>query len=226
MMDIQPADPLPPNAAPAISRARQIAEQLLNGEPGSHDWEHTLRVYRLCCDIGAREGVDMVVLSVAAFFHDIGRCRQDESRGGVCHAEQGAQMAADLVADLPLTEAQKANVVHCVRAHRFRKAPQPATNEAKVLFDADKLDAIGAVGVARAYQFAGEVGARLHNANHDLSNTRAYSREDTGYREYQIKLRHIKDRMLTETGRRVAEGRHHFMVQFFQRFLAEVDGRL
>jgi uncharacterized protein len=133
-------------------------------------------------------------------------------------------MAAGLVADLPLTEAQKVNVVHCVRAHRFRKEPRPETIEAQVLFDADKLDAIGAVGVARAYQFAGEVGARLHNPNHDLSNTLAYSREDTGYREYKVKLRHIRDRMLTDTGRRVAEGRHCFMVQFFERFLEEVEG--
>ena len=167
----------------------------------------------------------MVVLSVAALLHDVGRCHQDTSRGAVCHAQQGAQMAAEMVADLPLTEAQRGNVVHCVRAHRFRKEPHPETIEARVLFDADKLDAIGAVGIARTYQFAGEVGARLHNPNHDVSNTRAYSRDDTGFREYQVKLRHIKDRMLTNAGRRVAAERHHFMVRFFERFLEEIEGR-
>jgi len=167
----------------------------------------------------------MTVLLVAALLHDIGRGRQDEGRGDICHAAHGAAVAADLVANLPLTDDQRANVVHCIRAHRFRAAPHPQTTEARVLFDADKLDAIGAVGIARAYQFAGEVGARLHNPNHDVRDTRPYSREDTGYREYQVKLRHIKDRMLTETGRRVAEGRHRFMVQFFDRFLAEIEGR-
>jgi len=213
-------------AAPAVAEARKMAARLLDGDRGSHDWEHTLRVYRLCQDIGPPEGADMIVLPVAALLHDIGRGRQDEGRGDICHAVHGAALAADLVANLPLTEDQKTNVVHCIRAHRFRKAPQPQTAEARVLFDADKLDAIGAVGIARAYQFAGEVGARLHNSNHNVRDTRPYSREDTGYREYQVKLRHIKDRMLTETGRRVAEGRHRFMVQFFERFVAEIEGRL
>jgi uncharacterized protein len=203
-----------------------MARQHLAGDPGSHDWEHTLRVYRLCADLGPREGADLAVLLVAALLHDIGRGHQDASRGAVCHAERGAAMSAALVAELPLTQAQKRNVVHCVRAHRFRRQPHPETIEAKVLFDADKLDAIGAVGIARTYQFAGEVGARLHNPNHDVRNTRAYSREDTGYREYQVKLRHIQRRMLTKAGRRVAEGRHRFMIRFFERFLKEVEGRL
>lgn len=226
-MDARPTDPFEKPEVPAVAMARQMAAQLFEGGPGSHDWEHTLRVCRLCRDLGPQEeGVDMVVLSVAALLHDIGRCHQDASRGAVCHAQQGAEMAAGLVADLPLTEAQKTNVVHCVRAHRFRKEPHPDTIEARVLFDADKLDAIGAVGIARAYQFAGEVGARLHNPNHDVSNTRAYSREDTGYREYQVKLRYIKDRMLTDAGRRVAEGRHRFMACFFERFLQEIQGQL
>jgi uncharacterized protein len=225
-MDMHSADDLASDAAPAVIQARGIASRLLDGDRGSHDWEHTVRVYRLCRDIGPAEGADMAVLLVAALLHDIGRTLQDKSQGDVCHAEQGAAMAADLLVNLPLTDDQKANVLHCIRAHRFRKAPQPQTAEARVLFDADKLDAIGAVGIARAYQFAGEVGARLHNPNHDVRNTQAYSREDTGYREYQIKLRHIRDRMLTATGRRVAEGRHRFMVQFFERLLGEIEGCL
>lgn len=226
MMDARSKGERPdPGAAPAVVRARRMARQLLDGGRSSHDWEHTLRVYRLCCDIGPREGADMIVLQVAALLHDIGRSHQDDSHGAVCHAERGAAMAADLVAALPLAQDQKANVVHCVRAHRFRAAPDPATIEARVLFDADKLDAIGALGIARAYQFAGEVGARLHNPRHDVRNTRAYSRDDTGYREYQVKLRHIKGRMLTEAGRRVAEGRHRFMARFFDRLLDEIEGR-
>ena len=225
-MDRHPLDNSIPDTAPAVVRAREAAARLLDGDRGSHDWEHTLRVYHLCRDIGPSEGADMEVLLVAALLHDIGRRHQDNSLGSVCHAEQGAAMTAELVAAFPLTDDQKANVVHCVQAHRFRKAPRPGTIEARVLFDADKLDAIGAVGIARAYQFAGELGARLHNPNHDVRHTRAYSREDTGYREYQVKLRHIRDRMLTATGRRVAEGRHRFMVQFFDRFLEEIEGRL
>jgi uncharacterized protein len=226
MKDLPPEFHFDPDASPAVVRARDMAERLFRRNRGSHDWEHTLRVYRLCCDLGPREGADMPVLLVAALLHDVGRSRQDSSRGAVCHAEQGAAMTAGLAAELPLTDAQKTNVEHCVRAHRFRKAPAPATIEARVLFDADKLDAIGAVGIARAYQFAGEVGARLHNPNLEVRHTQAYTREDTGYREYQVKLRHIKDRMLTASGRRMAEGRHRFMVAFFERFIEEVEGRL
>ena len=85
---------------------------------------------------------------------------------------------------------------------------------------------IGAKYYWDAYTNNMAMGARLHNAGHDVRNTQAYSREDTGYREYQVKLRHIKGRMLTETGRRAAEGRHRFMVQFFERFLDEIEGRL
>jgi uncharacterized protein len=93
-----------------------------------------------------------------------------------------------------------------------------------VLFDADKLDAIGAVGVARAYQFAGEVGARLHNPDTGATLGEEYTVDDTGYREYRVKLRHIGERMMTVTGRRIAASRHAFMEKFFDRLLAEVEG--
>ena len=176
MMNRLSADDSSPDTAPAVVQARAAAARILDGDRGSHDWEHTLRVYQLCRDIGPSEGADMEVLLVAALLHDIGRRHQDNSRGSVCHAEQGAAMAAELIATLPLTDDQKSNVVHCVHAHRYRKAPQPGTIEARVLFDADKLDAIGAVGIARAYQFAGELGARLHNSQRDVRHTQAFSR--------------------------------------------------
>ena len=98
------------------------------------------------------------------------------------------------------------------------------TVEARVLFDADKLDAIGAVGVARAYLFAGEVGARLHNPDVDLENTRPYTSEDTGYREFKVKLSKIKDCMMTREGGRIAGERHAFMAAFFERLQAEHRG--
>ena len=187
------------------------AERMFDKARGSHDWDHTLRVVRLCEHIGAVEGVDMDVLKIAAYLHDIGRCYQDSSNGAVCHAEKGAQMAWPVVSKLPMSADQKQNIVHCVRSHRFRGNHPPETAEAKVLFDADKLDAIGAVGVARAYLFAGEVGARLHNSEIDVEKTRPYSKEDTGFREFKVKLSKIRDRILTEEGKRMAKERHGFM---------------
>jgi uncharacterized protein len=167
----------------------------------------------------------MEVLLAAAYLHDIGRGYQDESKGALCHAEEGVRMAEPILEKLAISEAQKNNILHCIRSHRFRGSPDPVTPEARVLFDADKLDAIGAVGVARAFLFAGEVGARLHNTEADVEDTEPYSVEDTGYREFKVKLSKIRDRMLTVEGRKLAERRHEIMVEFFERFLEEYEGK-
>ncbi len=208
-----------------VNVVKNIAKKLFEGARGSHDWDHTLRVFRLCKSIGPAEGVDMEVLLIAAYLHDIGRCYQDVSKGSVCHAEKGAQMAWPIVMELPFSEEKKENIIHCVRSHRFRGNNVPETAEAKVLFDADKLDAIGAIGVARAYLFAGEVGAMLHNPHTNVEDTRPYSKDDTGFREFKVKLSKIKDRMLTKKGQKMAAERHAFMEEFFKRFIQEYEGK-
>jgi uncharacterized protein len=208
-----------------LENIKKLAKKMFDGALGSHDWEHTLRVSRLCERIGAAEGVDMGVLLVAAYLHDIGRSHQDASNGAVCHAEIGSQMAKPIVTALTLTEKQKENIVHCIRSHRFRGNRAPKTAEAKVLFDADKIDAIGAVGVARAYLFAGEVGARLHNPDINAEEAEPYSKDDTGFREYKVKLCKIRDRILTDEGKKLASERHDFMERFFKRFINEYEGK-
>lgn len=207
-----------------LDKVGQIAKRFFDGARGSHGWEHTLRVFRLCECIGLKEGVDMDVLLVAAYLHDIGRSYQDALTGAICHAEKGSEMAIPIVTALPLSEKQKDNVLHCVRSHRFRGNRKPETAEAKVLFDADKLDAIGAVGIARTFLFAGELGARLHSPDIKVEESEPYSKDDTGYREYKLKLCKIRDRILTPTGRKLANERHEFMERFFQRFIKEYEG--
>lgn len=192
---------------------------------GSHDWDHTERVYRLCMHIGRAEGADSEVLAVAAFLHDVGRSYEDKSKGTICHAEKGAEIAKTLLVNYPLSDEKKQNIVHCIGSHRFRGNNAPETLEAKTLFDADKLDSIGAIGIGRAFLFAGEVGAKLHNPQADLHNTRPYTEEDTGYREFKLKLSKIKDRMLTAEGKRLAEERHAFMEGFFERLQQEYEGK-
>lgn len=201
-----------------------FAKQQFTTANGSHDWEHTLRVVKLCQHLGPVEGADMTVLLAAAYLHDIGRAYQDAAKGAICHAEKGATLAFPFVQNLPLTNARKENIIHCIQSHRFRGNQQPGTLEAKVLFDADKIDAIGAIGVARAFLFAGEVGARLHNPDVRVEETRSYSRDDTGYREFKVKLCKIKDRILTPSGQRIAEARHRFMAAFFDQFIHEFNG--
>ena len=219
-----PLNSCPSAAAHIMAQIRLAARHCLSKAAGSHDWEHTLRVHRLCRKIGPAERADMLVLEAAAYLHDIGRPQQEASRGSVCHAVAGSRLATRILAPLPLDAKRKENIIHCVRAHRFRGDHAPNTNEARALFDADKLDAIGAVGVARAYLFAGELGACLHNDRIAPQEAQSYSRNDTGYREYVVKLARIKDHMITPTGRQMAQARHQFMVSFFDRFLEEYAG--
>lgn len=207
-----------------LSFVREKAKAHFSQVKGSHDWDHTRRVHRLCQKIGRAEGSDPLVTQAAAYLHDIGRIHQDRGRGTLCHAEKGAAMAQEIIAGSSLDDARRKNIIHCIAAHRFRQGETPRTREAKVLFDADKLDAIGAIGVARAFLFAGEWGARLHSPEIDVVNEPAYSVNDTGYREYLVKLSNIRDRVLTNTGRCMANERHRFMVCFFDRFLEEHEG--
>jgi len=209
----------------SVKKVRAVVKKMFEGALGSHDWTHTLRVCRLCERIGSEEKVDMEVLRIAAYLHDIGRSYQDASEGSVCHAEKGAQMAQDVLKELPLSGEQKENIIHCIKTHRFRGTHTPKTAEAKVLFDADKLDSIGAVGVGRAFLFAGEVGARLHNPDMTIEETKSYSKDDTGFREYKLKLCKIRDSVLTRRGRKLANERHAFMENFFKQFIEEYEGK-
>jgi len=207
-----------------LHEVKSSAQVHFENARGSHAWDHTLRVFQLCKHIGAVEGAEMGVLLSAAYLHDIGRCYQDAANGTLCHAEKGAELALPILNRLPLEDVHRENILHCIRSHRFRGNNTPRSLEAKILFDADKLDSIGAVGVARAFLFAGEVGARLHSPEVNPEDTLSYSVDDTGYREFKIKLIHIKDRILTAEGKRLADERHAYMVEFFNRFLTEYGG--
>jgi len=207
-----------------IEAVRALAHSSFSDAKYSHDWEHTQRVHKLCMHIGTIEGADLEVLEIASYLHDIGRSYQDRSKGAVCHAAKGAEIAGEILKDYPIEQDKRDNIIHCILSHRFRNTHHPETLEAKVLFDSDKLDAIGAVGIARAYLFAGELGARLHNPDVDPYKVKSYSKNDTGYREYRVKLSKVKDSMLTDEGRRMAIRRHAFMESFFERFIKEHEG--
>ncbi len=225
-MDKLPVEEAAEITGDPITTAMQRARQHFKDAKGCHDFEHTLRVIRLCERIGPAENADMTVLLIAASLHDIGRGRQDRSGGIICHAREGAKMAGPFIDDLALSDEQKKNIIHCIATHRFRGNTIPQSIEAKVLFDADKIDAIGAVGIARAYLFAGELGAKLHNPDTNIDEDKAYSGNDTGYREYKVKLCRIKDRILTVEGQKIAAARHDFMVGFFKRFIEEYEGNI
>ncbi|MDW7759956.1 MAG: HD domain-containing protein [Acidobacteriota bacterium] len=213
-------------ASDVLARIHEEARRFFRKARGSHGWDHTERVVNLCLRIGKKEGADLEVLALAAVLHDIGRGEEDRSNGAVCHSQSGIMLARGILKRHGVPERTAARVLHCIGTHRFRKKAGRRSLEAKVLFDADKLDSIGATGIGRAFLFAGEIGARLHDANVDPDRTKPYTADDTAYREYLVKLKTIRDRIFTREGRRIAESRHRFMVRFFDRLNRETQGRV
>jgi len=209
-----------------IKEIKKEAEKYFKDAKGSHDWSHVERVYNLALKIGKKEGANLEILKLVAILHDIGRKHQDEVNGRVDHAEIGAKLAREILEKYNIGKEKTEKIIHCIETNRFRGNKKPKSKEAKILFDADKLDAIGATGIGRAFLFAGEVGAKLHNKDVDLEKTKEYSKEDTAYREFMVKLRKIKGRMFTKEGKKIARERHKFMVNFFNRLNKEVDGKL
>jgi uncharacterized protein len=174
----------------------------------------------------------MEVLRPAVLLHDIGR--PEELREGRCHAQVGAEKAQQILVDWPQDRLEA--ITHAIASHRFRENTKPQTLEAKVLFDADKLDCIGAIGVARAYVIGGLMGQRLWaevdrqyiDALREDSSLaqRSLSSEHTPVHEFAFKLSQIKDILYTSTAKGIAEERDRFMSDFFLRLENEVKGAL
>ena len=193
----------------------------------THDWAHVERVHALALHIGRVEGARLDILSYAALLHDIGR-RYEEADISVCHARKGASLARDILAGIGMDAEIIDAVVHCVRTHRFRDGEEPSSLEARVLFDADKLDAIGAIGVARAYAYAGEHNQLLVTP-FDEAHYRGLAVDHSSHspvKEYYVKLSKLKDRMLTAEGRRMAVERDAFMRTYYHRLSQESRGEL
>lgn len=197
-----------------------------------HGFDHILRVYRLAEHLAQAEGADLEIVRAAALLHDAqggvnsaaaGESQTSELRASHQHAS--ADFAARVLRQQGWSAERIAAVQHCIRAHRFRDpSEQPATLEAKVLFDADKLDAIGAIGVARAIAYAVQAGqpayalpseSFLHTGQ--LEPGEAHS----AYHEYLFKLRKLKDRLFTPTARAIGAERHQKMAEFFERLKDE-----
>ncbi len=202
---------------------REVRRRLQNS-PACHGWDHTLRVLANTRVLLAEETADRVVAEAAAVLHDVGRADEMSSRGKTCHAELGASLSNDILRQLGVVdEAFISHVAACVRTHRYRARSdeKPASIEARIVYDADKLDSIGAIGIGRAFHFAGRIGARVHNSRDEALNSPSYSHEDSAYREFLVKLQHVHGAMLTAAGRRLAEERHAFMTAFFDQLNRE-----
>jgi len=207
-------------------RIYEFAESTLQAAPGCHDFDHTLRVLRNAEKLAAEmPEADLRVVRLAALLHDIARPREMSSKGKLCHARKGAEICARELKKYNFPQTMIDKVCACIRTHRFRgDGLKPQSLEAEIIYDADKLDSIGAVGIGRAFHFAGRENARVHNTREEALNSEPYSREDSAHREYLVKLRHVAGGMLTAAGRRRAAARAEFMHDFFEQMEKEIRG--
>ncbi|MBP5670913.1 MAG: HD domain-containing protein, partial [Victivallales bacterium] len=191
-------------------------------------WNNAKRIAAMMKAAHPDAPLDVTLVSVAALMHDIGRPQELADQGKTNHAVYGAELCMKLLPELGVVDVSYCmRVADCIRSHRFRKLEgnaEPVSLESTIVYDADKLDSIGAIGIGRSFHFAGRTGARVHNTAEEALSSGSYSREDSAYREYLVKLRKIRERMLTDAGRQLAEKRHAFMVAFFDELNEECFG--
>jgi len=189
-----------------------------------HGFDHVLRVLRLAERLGREEGADLEILRAAALLHDAAGAHPGQGQARAQHEQRSAEFAGEVLAQEGWPAERIAAVQHCVRAHRFRGYDRPATAEARVLFDADKLDVMGAFGAARTIGYAVQAGLPVYSepsAQFLETGREAPGEEHSAYHEYLFKLRHVRERLLTEAARRLGERRHAALTAFFEQLAAE-----
>jgi uncharacterized protein len=194
-----------------------------------HGFDHILRVYRMAERLALEEGADLEIVHAAALLHD---AEGSQTEGGEAGRQDHHHVSSQFAQRVLMLEGWPADkiaaVQHCIRAHRFRdNTEEPQTLEAKILFDADKLDVIGAVGVARTIAFDVVVNQPIYSQPSDLfleTGEKEPGEPHSSYHEYLFKLSKIKDRLFTKTARELARERHRFMEEYFERLGAEERG--
>lgn len=198
-----------------MEKVREIAREHMDKNDMMHCWDHTERVYRLAVKIGEEENADIEVLKIAALLHDTG-CHVDRDN----HENTSAKIAEDVLDGYD----KKDEVIHCIKAHRFSKNKEPETLEAEILQDADDIDALGAVGLARLFVHSGFHKRPVYNGKKEFSQD--YKDEgDTSIEHLHKKPLKILENLNTETARKMAENRHEFMEKFLDQFNDEVSGK-
>ncbi len=144
---------------------KNIVKKELTGFDVAHDLNHVMRVYNLCLKLTKGvKNIDLGVLQLAALLHDIAGVKELKDKSGrVCHARESAKMAQKILKKFGYPKNKIDKIVHCILAHRYRTGIRPKIKEVKILFDADKLDALGAIGVARAYIWIGTNKAQIYS---------------------------------------------------------------
>ena len=193
-----------------------------------HGFDHVLRVLNTAEWLGKQLGADNKILRAAALLHDAeGAHPGEQSRRGE-HQHSSATLARELLQERDWSEEDIAAVEHCILSHRYRGEDAPQSLEAKILFDADKLDVVGSFGVARTIGYAIQAGQPIYSVPSKLfieTGKKESGEPHSAYHEYLFKLRNVRDRLFTEPAKAIAEGRHKLLCAYFDQLAREAQGQ-
>ncbi|MEX0288754.1 MAG: HD domain-containing protein [Flavobacteriaceae bacterium] len=212
-----------------IEKTKAFVKETLEGAEGGHDWFHIERVYKNSLLIAEEEKADTFVVSLAALLHDIADAK---FHGG--DETIGPKLARDFLLKHRVEEATVEHVEQIIRNISFKNSLEKRSNpfnstELKIVQDADRLDAIGAIGIARTFNYGGYKNRKLYDPDipPDLSmNKETYKKANSPtINHFYEKLLLLKDKMNTDAGKRLAEERHKFMLQYLEHFYKEWNGK-
>lgn len=210
-----------------VEKTIAFVKEQFEGAEGGHDWFHTQRVFNNTLRIARDEKVDLLVVSLAALLHDIADAKFHKGDETV-----GPARAEAFLKTLPVPGRVRQHVVDIIRHISFKNSlegpPSFESDELFVVRDADRLDAIGAIGIARAFNYGGFRNRPLHDPDippRTGLTKEAYKKSDgPTLNHFYEKLLLLKDRMHTQTGKELARERHAFMLQYLEHFYAEWNG--
>ncbi len=192
-----------------------------------HEFDHTERVYRLAVRIAKAENADLEIVEAAALLHDVARHLEDPEKG-ICHAEESAKMAPELLRSIGFPEEKIPRVVHAIYVHRYSKQLKAETKEAEIIQDADRLDALGAMIIGRVFTRGGAKGLPMHSSG--LKESGDYTHKTkfkTSMNHFYQKILKIKpETFKTKLAREIARERYGFVKEFVDRFEKEWKGEL
>jgi len=205
----------------------------------AHNMAHVMRVYNLCLLLAKSESnVNLDILKTAALLHDIAKIKEDQDNSGnIDHAILGAKMAEEILKKIG-HDNDIEQVKHCISTHRFRSDNKPNTIEAKILFDADKLDVIGTIGIARSYMIAGQYGQSIYSntlideyikknlVGGEINGRIKDISKHAPNIEFETKLKHIPKKLFTQKAKEIAQKRIEFMKKYFKQLKKEINGKI
>lgn len=206
----------------ALDRMKKRVKKVLEGRDPAHDFQHIMRVYANAELIGRKEGADMEVLLPAALLHDLVVYPKGSAKTSIS-ADDSADLAEKWLAGYGYPKDMIEKISYCIRTHSYSKRLVPATLEGRILQDADRLDALGAIGVARTFSVGGSEGRTFYNPADPFRK----SRRELNDREWTLdhfykKLLRLERSMHTKTAKRMAKERARFMEQFVRQLRKEI----